>query len=180
MWEEPRKRKRSLGIRDRQILWERARHKCEACGKKIDYTEMQVGHKTAYSKGGGATLRNSVCLCYKCNKLQGTDSWSVFLKKLGKSSPSNEAKIILKTLAVPQLKKLAKKHNITVRGKKVEGFFTDTIKPPTKAQYVSAISRKVSTHEISSFKKNIPATPKRKKKPKIDNDEDDWGWDWDF
>ena len=134
---------------------------------------MQVGHKTAYSKGGSTTFRNSVCLCYKCNKLQGTDSWSMFLRKLGKSSPSNEAKIVLKTLTVPQLKKLAKKHNISVKGKKVEGFFTDTIKPPTKAQYVSAISRKVSTREIRSFKKNIPATPKSKKKPKTSND-----WDW--
>ena len=173
MWDEPKKRKRSLGTRDRQILWERAKHKCEACGKKIDYPEMQVGHKTAYSKGGSTTFRNSVCLCYKCNKLQGTDSWSTFLRKLGKSSPSNETKTILKTLTVPQLKKLAKKHNISVRGKKVEGFFTDTIKPPTKAQYVSAISRKVSISEIRSFKKKVPATPKPKKKRKTSND-----WDW--
>lgn len=50
MWEdEPVKR--TLGIRDRQILWKRANHKCEACGKQIDFTEMQVGHKTAASKG---------------------------------------------------------------------------------------------------------------------------------
>jgi len=175
MWDEPRKRKRSLGIRDRQILWERSKHKCEACSKKIDYTEMLVGHKTAYSKGGNTTLRNSACLCYKCNKLQGTDSWSTFLKKLGKSSPSNEAKAILKTLTVPQFKQLAKKHKISVRGKNIEGFFNDTIKPPTKAQFVSAISRKVSIQQINSFKKKIPATPKRKKKSKTD---DDWGWDF--
>jgi len=51
--------------------------------KKIEFDEMQVGHKTAYSRGGGTTLRNSVCLCYRCNKLQGTDSWERFLKKQG-------------------------------------------------------------------------------------------------
>jgi len=45
---------------------------------------MQVGHKRAYAKGGSTTLRNSVCLCYSCNKLQGTDSWQTFLRKLGK------------------------------------------------------------------------------------------------
>jgi 5-methylcytosine-specific restriction endonuclease McrA len=61
--------KRTLGTRDRQILLERANHRCEACGKQIDYSDMQVGHKTAYSKGGGTSLRNFVCLCYKCNKL---------------------------------------------------------------------------------------------------------------
>ena len=44
---------------------------------------MQVGHKKAYSKGGNTTLRNSVCICYRCNKLQGTDDWNVFIKKIG-------------------------------------------------------------------------------------------------
>ncbi|MBI2547224.1 MAG: hypothetical protein HYW23_02145 [Candidatus Aenigmarchaeota archaeon] len=53
--------------------------------KKIEFSEMQTGHKTVASKGGNATLRNSVCLCYKCNKLQGTDSWATFIKKMGKS-----------------------------------------------------------------------------------------------
>ena len=76
--------KRVLGIRDKQILYHRANCKCEACGKKIDFTEMQTGHKKAASKGGHATLENSVCLCYKCNKLQGTDSWEKFMKKMGK------------------------------------------------------------------------------------------------
>jgi hypothetical protein len=44
---------------------------------------MQVGHKTAWSRSRSTTLRNSVCLCYRCNKLQGTDSWAVFMKKQG-------------------------------------------------------------------------------------------------
>ncbi len=77
-----RKRRRSLGIRERQILYERAKGRCEACGKKISFSEMQVGHKRAYSKGGATTLANSVCLCYKCNKLQGTDSFETLKKKL--------------------------------------------------------------------------------------------------
>ncbi len=78
--------KRTLGIRDKQILYHRAKGKCECCSRKIEFSEMQTGHKTAASKGGSATLRNSVCLCYKCNKLQGTDSWATFIKKMGKSN----------------------------------------------------------------------------------------------
>jgi 5-methylcytosine-specific restriction endonuclease McrA len=84
MWKEDKSSKRTLGIRDKKILYERANHKCESCEKQIEFAEMQVGHKIAYSKGGSATLKNSVCLCYKCNNLQGTDSWNVFLKKMGK------------------------------------------------------------------------------------------------
>jgi 5-methylcytosine-specific restriction endonuclease McrA len=77
-----KKTKRTLGTRDKQILYRRAKGKCEACGKKIDYDEMQVGHKRAYSKGGATTLANSACLCYRCNKLQGTGSLATLKKKL--------------------------------------------------------------------------------------------------
>ena len=84
MFDFGKKEKRALGTRDKQILHLRANYKCEACGKKIGYDEMQVGHKKAYSKGGSTTLRNSVCLCYRCNKLQGTDDWQTFLRKIRK------------------------------------------------------------------------------------------------
>ena len=82
--------KRTLGIRDKQILYRNAKGKCEnpACGKKIDFDEMQTGHKNAHSKGGSTTLRNSVCLCYRCNKLQGTDSWATFLRKQKVKAPT--------------------------------------------------------------------------------------------
>ena len=79
-------RKRTLGIRDKQILYRRAKGRCEACRRKIDFDEMHSGHKNAASKGGSATLRNSVCVCARCNKLQGTDSWATFMKKMGKSN----------------------------------------------------------------------------------------------
>ena len=78
-------KKRNLGTRDREILHIRANKKCENCGKKLDLGDMQAGHKLAASKGGKATISNSVCLCYGCNKRQGTDSWAVFRKKQGKS-----------------------------------------------------------------------------------------------
>ena len=78
--------KRTLGIRDKQILYRRAKGRCEACRRKIDFDEMHSGHKNAASKGGSATLRNSVCVCARCNKLQGTDNWATFMKKMGKSN----------------------------------------------------------------------------------------------
>jgi 5-methylcytosine-specific restriction endonuclease McrA len=85
-------RKRTLGIRDKQILYERASRKCEACKKAVDFTEMQVGHKKAHSKGGRTTMANCVCLCYRCNKLQGTDSWATFLRKMGKKPAAPTAR----------------------------------------------------------------------------------------
>ena len=86
LWNPKKNYNRTLGIRDKQILYRRAKGKCEACSRKIEFDEMHAGHKNAASKGGSATLRNSVCICARCNKLQGTDSWAIFMRKMGKSN----------------------------------------------------------------------------------------------
>jgi 5-methylcytosine-specific restriction endonuclease McrA len=76
-------RTRRLGKRERDMLFMAAKGKCQNpyCKTKITEAEMQIGHKTAFSRRGNTTLKNSVCLCYRCNRLQGTDSWEKFLKK---------------------------------------------------------------------------------------------------
>jgi hypothetical protein len=166
LWGEKPK-KRTLGIREKQILWERAGHKCEACGKEITFPEMQVGHKIAAAKGGNATLRNCVSLCYKCNKLQGTDSWKTFLRKLGKQggvSSNSGVKQTLEGLALPKLKFLAKKHRIKVKGRKEGGLFEDHEKPPSKAQYVTALAKKLTEKDIESDLKEFTQKPKKKRK----------------
>jgi hypothetical protein len=73
-------RRKRLGVRDQKRLWLLAGGKCQCCKEGIDFTEMQVGHKTAHSHGGDATLDNSVCLCYRCNNVQGTEPWSAYQK----------------------------------------------------------------------------------------------------
>ena len=89
LYQTSKKGKRTLGIRDKQILYRRARGRCEVCGRKIEFDEMHSGHKNPASKGGSATLRNSVCLCARCNKLQGTDNWATFMRKMGKSKTTS-------------------------------------------------------------------------------------------
>ena len=147
------KSKRTLGIRDKQILYRNAKGRCEnpACGKKIEFDEMQVGHKTAWSKGGRTTLKSSVCLCYRCNKLQGTDSWTTFLKKQGIEDPKTKIKKSLETLNMKQLKSLADKHNIKLKGQIVEGFFSSHRKAPTKRQYINKLAAVVTEKELSSI-----------------------------
>lgn len=141
--------KRALGIRDKQILYRKANKKCEnpACEKSIDFDEMQVGHKKAWSKGGKTTLKNSVCLCYRCNKLQGTDSWMIFLNKQGVKDKNSSLKESLETLNITQLKTLAKEHHIHVKGKVEE----DNRKAPTKRQYISKLKGIVSEEKVKSL-----------------------------
>ena len=146
--------KRTLGIRDKQILWLRANKRCEnpKCNRQIEFTEMLPGHKTAHARGGKTTLKNAVCLCYQCNKLQGTDSWAVFLSKQGivdsKQEERKANKQSLGKLSVKELKALADKHHIKVKGEVVENIFDSHVKPPTKSQYITKLSRVVTTKDL--------------------------------
>jgi len=150
-----RSSKRSLGIRDKKILYCNAMGKCEnpACKKRIEFDEMQVGHKTAWSRGGSTTFKDSVCLCWRCNNLQGTDSWIIFLKKQGiavadPKSERTEVKKILAAKTVPQLKALAKQHGYKVSGEVVEGWFDSHTKAPTRAQYLNVLSAKLKLADL--------------------------------
>ena len=173
-YDEPQRR--TLGIRDRQILWERAGRKCESCVKEISFTEMQVGHKTAYSKGGSTTLKNTVCLCYGCNKLQGTDSWTTFQKKMGRTTEEQKGHLrgSLDTLTLPQLKFLANKYNVKPKGRVEEGFFEDRKLPPSKKQYVNALSKIVSESDIELARNTVVEKPVVKKKKRSSSSS--WFW----
>lgn len=164
-------RKRTLGIRDKQILWRRDGKKCgnPTCGKSVDFDEMQVGHKKAHSKGGSATLSNTITLCYRCNKLQGTDSWAVFLKKQGvvdkKKVAAQTVKTKLQALTVTQLKSLATKHGIKVSGRLVDDWGDSTRAAPTKAQYVTKLSKALSASQIRATPTRSTKTTAPKRSP---------------
>ncbi len=156
-WDDDRVARRTLGTRDKQILYERAHHKCEnpGCRKEIEFSEMQVGHKRPYSKGGSTTLKNSVALCWRCNKLQGTDSWEKFLKKQGLAvppDPSGKVKEILLRLSLSELKYLASKHGVKPKSKLVEGglFESDRYVAPSKERYIKELAKVISENEVKS------------------------------
>jgi len=148
--------KRTLGIRERQILYDRAHHKCENCSRDIEFSDMQVGHKTAYSRGG-ATLRNSVALCYGCNKKQGTDSWEVFQRKQGKTIAADKLRDILNKLSVRELKYIATKHVIKLKGRYVEGtiFEEDYYQAPSKQRYIKELAKVLSENDVKSALKEL-------------------------
>ena len=162
-WDD-RDPRRSLSQRDREILYRSAKGRCQnpACNMKIEFGEMLAGHKTAWSKRGSTTLRNSVCLCYRCNKLQGTDSWAVFLKKQGVKDPKEELKQALQSLTLQQLKLLAAKHKVKVTGRIEEDLFSSRRLAPTKRQYVNKLSRVVTAADLRTLPKEPPKPAKKR------------------
>ena len=168
--------KRTLGIRDKLILYRNAEKKCQNCGNPLEFDEMQVGHKKAASKGGMATLKNCVCLCYGCNHRQGTDDWNKFQQKQGKTIQEDNTKKMknrLEKLGLRELKFLAQKHNIRVKRKIEEGFFETTQKAPSKIQYIKKLAKSISEEEINSVLKEIPPPPQKKR---IRRKSSEWSW----
>lgn len=152
IWDDDdRDSKRTLGTRDKEILWLKAKKRCEnpACGKEIDFIDMEAGHGKAWSKGGRTTMKNSICLCHGCNKRQGTDTWATFLKKQGIEDKSTTMKKSLDTLSVSQLKSLAEKHHIKVKGSVEESWGDSYRKPPSKSQYISKLSKVITDSELN-------------------------------
>jgi hypothetical protein len=160
--------RRTLGMRDKQILYENAKGRCEnpKCNKKITFVEMMPGHKTAWSRGGRTTLKNSSCLCFKCNKLQGGDSWAIFMKKLNVEDPNIKVKGGLDNLTLPQLKILATKHHIKLTGRVEESLFSSRTIAPTKRQYISKLSRVVTEAELEAVPQPAPKPVKKKPRQK--------------
>lgn len=167
-WDEsPR---RSLGIRDKKILYRNAKCRCQnpACRKKIEFDEMEVGHKRAASRGGKVTLKNIVCLCHRCNNLQGTDSWATFLKKQGIKDEKTKKKEKLKRWSKNKLNLIAKKYNIKIRGSYDD--WNETYRPPSKTKLVNALSKRLSEEEIKSGLKKIPKMKKKKRKKRRESE----------
>lgn len=158
--------RRTLGIRERQILYDSAQKKCENCSRDLEFSDMQVGHKTAYSRGGNTTLRNSVSLCYGCNKKQGTDSWDVFQRKQGKTAVIDRMRNMLTELTLQKLKDLAQKHGVKLKGRFHEGGLLnyDYYQAPSKARYVKALVGVVTEKDVKSGLSAMPTPGKTKRR----------------
>jgi hypothetical protein len=78
-------------------------------------------------------------------------------------TPEEKAKKLLQKLSLRELKYLAQKHRIKVKGRVSGNWFGETRLPPTKKQYVNALARELSEAQIKREIKNIPKEEAKKK-----------------
>jgi hypothetical protein len=67
--------KRIFSAEQRRILWNSEEAKsCVICGLQLDWTNFQVDHIKAYSRGGRTELSNAALTCGPCNASKGAGS----------------------------------------------------------------------------------------------------------
>lgn len=170
--EKPRRKSIPKAVKDtvwsKYIGADKAEGKCYVCGRTIHITDFDLGHNKAVSRGGRNNINNLRPICRTCNTSMGTTSIETF-KARHFSEPKADLKPRLQGLSMTQLKTLAKKHGIEIKGRTVETLFESYRKPATKSQYVNRLAGVVTTREISSIPKEVPK-PKKKRVTKKKDD----------
>lgn len=55
----------------RKMIYDRAKGRCELCGRKILFEDMTLDHIQPLAKGGSNDVDNLAATCYQCNLLKG-------------------------------------------------------------------------------------------------------------
>jgi len=165
-WDEEEKRPTPTKTL-KKMVYERDKGRCRICGAKVDPFNFEIGHDKAHSKGGKLTLKNAILLCPTCNRSMQTLSLKQVRKKLGlPETPEDRSKKLLQKLSLRELKYLAQKHRIKVKGRVFEAWFSETRLPPSKRQYVNALAKELNEAQIKREIKNIPKIERKKKRRK--------------
>ena len=69
---ERKDEKRTFSIEQRRLLWHKdAAPKCGVCGCLLSWSNFEMDHRKAHSRGGKTNLRNAATLCKRCNAAKG-------------------------------------------------------------------------------------------------------------
>ena len=110
------------------------------------------------------TIGNTFVAHSSCNSSQGTLSLRQTRRAIGLSGPKDNIRSALNGLSIAQLRNLASKKDVKVRGSVSEGLFESVRTAPSKAKYVNALAKRVSIGEIGKAKTFVPAKPKRRRR----------------
>lgn len=165
--EDSKPRRKSIPKAVKITVWnkyigtDKAEGKCYVCKKTIHVTDFDCGHNKAVARNGNNNISNLRPICRTCNLSMRTTSIETF-KARHFDKPKMSLKPALNALMISQLKALAVKHGITVKGSLVESIFDSHIEPPTKRQYVDKLAKVVTAREIKMVPKPVVKRKRRK------------------
>ncbi|MFC1983622.1 HNH endonuclease [Chloroflexota bacterium] len=174
IWDDDKPKRKAIPKAVKDTVWSKyigatkAEGKCYVCGRTIHISSFECGHDKAVAKGGQNNISNLRPICKTCNTSMSTTSIETFKAKHF-DKPKPNLKSSLNALTVKQLKILADKHHIKVKGQVIDDWLDSHVKPPTKNQYISKLSKIVTARDISSLPKE-PLKPAKKKTQKKSDD----------
>jgi hypothetical protein len=151
LWgDEPKEKRKSIPKKLlRQAVWKRDKGICRVCGRRVDKNDWALGHNRARSKGGKLTFKNTYVVHPSCNRSQHTLTLKETRRFIGSPETDQEkARRLLNSLTADQLKRLADKHGIKLRGKVVDSFLWRETLPPSKRQYVNALAKALTSRQV--------------------------------
>lgn len=148
----------------KKMVWNRDKGICRFCGNRVHPMEVEIGHNRAYSKGGKLTFQNALLLHPACNRSMRTLTLKQARRSIGLDAPDDQTRTALKALKISQLRFLAKKHGMKVKGRIEEGWLSDERHPPSKTKFVNALAKVVKAESIEAELKEMPAPKKRRKR----------------
>jgi len=151
LWEDkPKKRRKSTPRKlIRQEVWRRDKGICQVCGRRVNRNDWALGHNRPRSRGGKMTMKNTYVVCPPCNRSQHTQTLKEVRRSIHAPETKGEkARRLLNGMTTDQLKKLAERRGIKPRGKVVDSFLWKETLPPTRRQYVNALTKVVSVRQV--------------------------------
>lgn len=144
-----------------EILYQQD-NKCAKCHERLDPRATEFDHVKPWVAQGRTVTQNGAALCLKCHgikthyeRLKAIDS--------NKADTKPAPALALEKLSTKQLKYLADKHGIKLRGKTVGDMLESHRQAPTKKQYITKLSGIVTNNELGAVPKEAPKPVKKRK-----------------
>ncbi|MDG6985899.1 MAG: HNH endonuclease [Nitrososphaerota archaeon] len=163
--DEERRTKPTAALK--RLVYSRDKGICRLCNEKVDPFDFDIGHNTAFARGGKLNFKNAILLHPKCNRSMQKLNLKQAREALGMPESQEEtSKRILKTLGTNQLKRLAKDNFIKLKPKVEKGWFSNDVVQPSKLQYVNALAKVLNPEQIKTKLASSPKPQKRRRAPK--------------
>ncbi|HYC11722.1 MAG TPA: HNH endonuclease [Nitrososphaerales archaeon] len=149
------------------LVFHRDKGICRLCNLPVDPLDFDIGHNTAFAKGGKLNLQNAILLHPRCNRSMQKLNLKEARTVLGLPETQEEqAKKVLNTLGMNQLRYLAKQNFVKLKSRVEEGFWSDRTVRPSKRQFVNALAKTLSADNVKSQIASMPKPERRKRRAK--------------
>ncbi|MBI2126035.1 MAG: hypothetical protein HYU02_01795 [Thaumarchaeota archaeon] len=163
-WEDE-ERRRTPTKALRMIVYRRDKGVYGICHGKVDPFDFELAHNRAHSRGGKLTVTNTFVAHPSCNRSQGTLSRIQVRRALGIETKEDKMRKALKGLNLQQLRYLAQKRGVKVKGAVTSSLlWGDSRSPPSGTKYVNTLAKVVSESDITLASKQKPKVRKKSRR----------------